>query len=292
MAHGRKGTKPDGVGDGDAARGPLHLGREPKILADAFARDLTGFASDQELLDELHRIRTGDGRIDPTKMRAFFALRSRYAEDELEAATERGIPNYVILGAGLDSFAFRRPEMMRKLDVYEVDHPASQTWKCERLAELSLELPPTLHFVPVDFERQTLAEGLSAGGLARGTVAFFSWLGVTQYLTAEAVLKTFGEIASFAGSGSELVVQFVLPPATLYGADHALVEALAARSAEVGEPWLSFFEPGVLEGHLKERRFRLISHFGPEEAFERCLRGRADGLSLPGYFSFIKAEVA
>ena len=146
------GRGPSRTAWGTAMQRAAHyiLDGEPKILADAFARDLTGFASDQELLDELHRIRAADGRIGPTKMRAFFALRSRYAEDELEAATERGIPNYVILGAGLDSFAFRRPEMMRKLDVYEVAHPASQTWKCERLAELSLELPPTLHFVPVD----------------------------------------------------------------------------------------------------------------------------------------------
>jgi len=224
-------------------------------------------------------------------MIAFFALRNRYAEDELEEAVGRGITRYVILGAGLDSFVFRRPDIMRKLHLYEVDHPVSQAWKRERLAELSLQVPATLHFVPVDFEQHTLAESLIGSGLKPGTIAFFSWLGVTQYLGAEAVLKTLGEIASFAGSGSEMLMQFIVPPANLDGPDRALVEGLAARAAEIGEPWLSFFEPGVLEKHFKQIGFGRISHFGPNDAFERHMRYRMDGLSLPGYFGFIKAEV-
>jgi O-methyltransferase involved in polyketide biosynthesis len=105
------------------------------------------------------------------------------------------------------------------------------------------------------------------------------------------VLKTLGEIASFAGSGSEMVMQFIVPPANLDGADRALVEGLAARAAEIGEPWLSFFEPGVLERHFKQIGFGRISHFGPDDAFERYMRCRMDGLTLPGYFGFIKAEV-
>ena len=93
-----------------------------------------------------------------------FALRSRYAEDELAAAAQSGASQYIILGAGLDSYAYRRPDAMRSLRIYEVDHPASQTWKRARLAELEIDAPPTLRYVPVNFERETLTDGLAAGG--------------------------------------------------------------------------------------------------------------------------------
>jgi methyltransferase (TIGR00027 family) len=259
----------------------------PKILADPFARDFIGLASDEELRKALDAFAPRDFR----RMRTLFALRSRYAEDQLSIAVERGILQYVILGAGLDSFAFRRPDLMRALHVYEVDHPASQSWKRARLAELGVAVPPTLHYVPIDLEHTILSSRLAGGGFNRDAQAFFSWLGVTQYLDRDSVLNTLREIASVTASGSELVVQYIVPPATLSQEEGELVAALADRSASMGEPWLSFFEPKDLEIHLKRIGFGEIEHFGVEQATERYLVGRKDGLTLPGYFRMIKARV-
>jgi methyltransferase (TIGR00027 family) len=108
-------------------------------------------------------------------MRTPYVIRNRYGEDELANAVTQGVTQYVILGAGLDSFAYRRPDFMRHVEVFEVDHPASQTWKRHRVAELEIPVPPTLHYVPVDFEVQTLTEGLAAGGLHGMAPTFFSW---------------------------------------------------------------------------------------------------------------------
>jgi methyltransferase (TIGR00027 family) len=264
------------------------LDDEPKILADPFARDLAGFASDEELRKALDAFALRDF----ARMRTVFTLRSRYAEDELGMAVERGLSQYIILGAGLDSFAFRRPDLMRALHVYEVDHPASQAWKRAKVAELGIDVPPTLHYVAIDFEHATLTEGLTAGGVKRDAPVFFSWLGVTQYLRRDTVLRTLREIASATAPGSELVFQFIVTATTLSKADADLVTTLAARAGALGEPWLSFFEPGDLEAHLRQIGFEQIFHFGPEQATERYLLGRADGLRLPAHFRMIKARVS
>jgi methyltransferase (TIGR00027 family) len=262
----------------------------PKILADSFARDLVGLGSDAELRKAL------DADVyarlpDFPRLRTVFALRSRYTEDELGMAVQRGISQYVILGAGLDSFAHRRGDLMHVLHVYEVDHLASQSWKRARLAELGIPVPPTLHYVPLDLRHATLRNGLAAGGVARDAKAFFSWLGVTQYLPRDVVLNTLREIVSAAAPGSELVVQFVVPPATLTREDAGLVTALADIAASIGEPYQSFFEPEDLQDQLKQIGFDEIVHFGPEEATKKYLLGRTDGLRLPGYFRMIKACV-
>ena len=148
------------------------LDDEPKILADLFARLFAGFSTDEELPKTL-----ADGSWSPVdfpRMRTNFGLRNRYAEDELFQAVQRGVSQYIMLGAGLDSFAYRRPDFMRTVEVYEVDHPASQRWKRERVAELGIETPAKLHYVPIDFEQETLAKGLQAGGVNRHARAFFS----------------------------------------------------------------------------------------------------------------------
>ena len=213
------------------------LDQELKILDDPFARTFAGFSSDEELLKGLNALAYPEF----VRMRTLFALRNRYAEDELGRTIERGISQYTILGAGLDSFAYRRPDLLQTLDVYEVDHPASQAWKRRRVEELGIKIPTRLHYVPIDFERQTLTEGLAAGGINSKASTFFSWLGVTQYLSSAAVLGTLREIAELPAPGSELVFQFVVPAATLAGEENSLVISLAGRSAAVGEPWLSFF---------------------------------------------------
>ena len=181
------------------------LDAEPKILADPFARALAGFSSDEEFL-KAHQA------LPNPWLRTLFALRHGLAEDELAKAVEHGTRQYVILGAGLDSFAYRQPDLMRSLDVYEVDHPTSQAWKRERVAALGITVPPTLHYAPIDFERDTLTEGLTRAGLNRSEATFFTWLGVTQYLTRDAVLSTLQEVAAFSTAGSTLVLEFIAPP--------------------------------------------------------------------------------
>src|SRR5262249_10394666 len=168
------------------------LDAEPKILSDTFARAFAGFSSDQEFLAGLDAVPSAN----LAWLRTSFALRNRLAEDELADAVKGGVAQYVILGAGLDSFAYRRPDLMQSLTVYEVDHPASQAWKRERVAALGIEVPSTLHYVPIDFEDATLIEGLASAGLDRRAPVFFSWLGVTQYLTREAGLRTLQEGAT------------------------------------------------------------------------------------------------
>jgi methyltransferase (TIGR00027 family) len=264
------------------------LDAEPKILDDRFARAFAGFASDDQLLQALNEVSYPDfGR-----MRTLFALRNRYAEDELSKAIEQGTSQYIILGAGLDSFAYRRSDLMGALDVFEVDHPASQAWKCARVAELGIKTPTRLHYVPIDFERETLTAGLTMAGIDFTDRTFFSWLGVTQYLSAGVVLGTLREVAELATPGSEIVFQFVVPAASLPGNEGALVETLAARAAAVGEPWLSFFEPEELEAHLRQMGFAKVFHFSPQQATERYLLGRTDDLRVPAYFHMIRAGVA
>jgi methyltransferase (TIGR00027 family) len=261
------------------------LDDEPKLLADPFAGRLAGHASDEEVL----QASAAHPLAHIPWLRTQFALRNRLAEEELGNAVGQNIRQYVILGAGLDSFAYRQPSLMKILDVYEVDHPGSQEWKRARIAELGLDVPSRLHYAPVDFEHQTLTEGLIAAGVDRSQRAFFSWLGVTQYLTAEAVSRTLREIAELFAEGSILVVEFIAPAATLHPQEADLVVALAAGAARVGEPWLSYFTAEDMERLLRAAGFSSVVKFGPEQAFDRYLRGRTDGSRLPGYFRMIKA---
>ncbi len=144
------------------------LDEEPKILVDPYARAFAGFTSDEELINanDKHPM----ARV--PWMRTQFPLRNRYTEEKLVAAMEEGVTQYVILGAGLDSFAYRRSDLMHRLDVHEIDHPASQAWKRARVAELAMEVPEKLHYLPVDFEHETLADGLRRSYLRRNEKAF------------------------------------------------------------------------------------------------------------------------
>jgi methyltransferase (TIGR00027 family) len=257
-----------------------------EILADPFARAFAGYASDAEMLQA---IALANYPAFP-RMRVLFALRNRFAEDQLTEAMTRDIRQYLILGAGLDSFAYRRPDLMSSLDVFEVDHPASQRWKRERLAELGITAPAHLHYLAIDFERQTLAACLSDSAVDLTKPVFLSVLGVTQYLTRAAFLHTLGEVATTA-RGSEIVLQYVVPPATLAGGEADLVRAWIEDGKSLGEPWLSFYEPSEMERHLTDVGFGHFSHLGAKQAAERYLAHREDGFLLPGYSRLIHARL-
>lgn len=214
-------------------------------------------------------------------LRAFLVARSRIAEEALDEAVRRGVRQYVVLGAGLDTFAYRNPYPASHLRVFEVDHPATQAWKRRQLATAALALPESLTFVAVDFESETLAERLASAGFRGGEPAFFSWLGVTMYLTRPAVLGTLGYVAGLP-AGSGIVFDYAVPSATLALVRRAVMRAVMRRVAAAGEPWKSFFEPRELALELRARGFRQLEDLGPEQLNRRFFSGRTDGLQVGG----------
>lgn len=246
---------------------------DPRVFADPLALAIVGADAGELRSDE-----TSQSRISRV-MRAFMAVRSRYAEDGLAAAFEAGTREYVVLGAGLDTFAYRNP--YPGLRVFEVDHPATQGWKRRRLEAAGIAIPESMTFAPVDFERQTLAEGLAQAGFQRDQKAFFSWLGVVPYLTRSAALETLRFVASLP-PGSEIAFDYARPPESLDPVSRQAVEALAARVAAAGEPFQTFFDPAELEAELRPMGFASFESLGSEEINARYFSGRSDGLRVGG----------
>ena len=176
-------------------------------------------------------------------------LRARYAEDALQAAIERGVRQYVIVGAGFDSFSLRQPAFAQHVDVFEIDHPATQELKRQRLRERGVALPDTLHFVPADLGEERIAESLGRSTFRLMDPAFFSWLGVTQYLSREANLATLRGIVACSAPGSELVFTYVEQRA-LESRASTRVGNLQQAFAAAREPWLSGFDPSLLAENL------------------------------------------
>lgn len=258
----------------------------PKLLVDPFARDLAGYDSDDALLRAFES-------LEPPSLlpaRVSFALRHRYAEDEMAAAWLRGVTQAVILGAGLDSLAYRCPGALNGLTIVEVDHPSSQAWKIGRVAELGLKPTVCLRHLAIDFEHQTLGDGLSQGDLELRAPVFISCLGVTQYLTCDALQRLLRDTAAVAAPGSELVLQFIMPPDTLPPGSRESLMRVIRWSETVGEPWLSFYMPSEMEDRLREAGFSSVTHFGPPDAAERYLRGHPGGFPTPPGLTMVTAR--
>jgi methyltransferase (TIGR00027 family) len=200
--------------------------------------------------------------------RLFFAVRSRFAEDSLAAAYARGVRQAVWLGAGLDTFALRNSHA--GLAIFEVDHPATQAWKRQCLAQAGLAIPPSLSFAPVDFERERLADGLAAARFDAGRPGFFVWLGVVPYLTLPAIHTTLDFISGVPEA--EVVFDYSEPLENYSPEGRARMEAAAARVAAAGEPWISHFDPATLAELLRAKGFHEIEDLGPALIAERYLQ--------------------
>jgi methyltransferase (TIGR00027 family) len=224
------------------------------------------------------------------RLRAFLAARSRYAEDELHIAITRGVHQYVVLGAGLDTFAYRNPYPEDVLHVFEVDHPVTQNWKHSRLKEADIPIPGTLTFSPVEFETQTLEEGLRQAGFDTRKSTFFSWLGVTPYLTSSAVTATLRFVASMP-VGSGIVFDYLISPSLLNAAARQAFDSLAHRVALAGEPFQAFFDPSLLKSSLMAMGFGQIEDLGPEELNGRYFQGRLDKLRVGSLSHVMNARV-
>jgi methyltransferase (TIGR00027 family) len=223
-------------------------------------------------------------------LRASLAARSRYTEDELQIAVKRGVHQYVVLGAGLDTFAYRNPYPEDVLLVFEVDHPTTQTWKRTRLEESGIPIPRTLTFVPIDFETQTLEDGLRRAGFDRGKSTFFSWLGVAPYLKSSAITDTLRFVASMP-VGSGIVFDYMISPSLLNPTARLALDRLAHRVALAGEPFQSFFDPSSFKSSLLAMGFRQIENIEPEEMNARYFKGRTDELGVGSLAHIINARV-
>lgn len=241
---------------------------QPLILDDPIAVRLVGPGFARDMVRAMHPV----GR----DFRAFMAVRSRYVEDQL-AAVAQGVAQYVVLGAGLDTFAYRNP--FPALRVFEVDFPATQAWKRALLMEAAIKSPVGLTFVPLDFERKTLASGLAEAGFEAGAPAFFGWLGVVPYLTLEAFRATLDAIAHLP-AGSGVGFDYALSPQTLSPLGRTAFDALAHRVAAAGEPFRLFFTPGELETELRRAGFERIEQRDSDQLNEMYFKDRADGLKL------------
>jgi methyltransferase (TIGR00027 family) len=232
-----------------------------RIFADPLARRILGPDADA-LVQE---VGSDPGR---QRLRLFVAVRTRFAEDALRVATEEGVRQLVVLGAGLDTYAYRT--RLDNLRIFEVDHPDTQEWKRERLSEAAIPVPSSLTFAPVDFERETLADGLAKVGFDPSARTFFSWLGVVPYLTENAVYSTLDFIARLKG-GAHVVFDYANPRAP----DEDGGAALAARVASVGEAFKSYFESDDLFAKLTALGFREVEDLGPAQIGARYLAKRS-----------------
>ncbi len=222
--------------------------------------------------------------MDPEGTRPFRAsivARARFIEDLLVEEASRGVAQYVLLGAGLDTFAQRRPELASRLRIFEVDRPEPQEWKRRRLIELGYGVPPHLQLVPVDFEAgESWRERLVAHGFALGEPALVASTGVSMYLTHAANRETLRQIASF-GPGSTLAMTFLLPLERAAPEAREGLERSAKGARASGTPFISFFEPTALMAMAREAGFREVEHVSAAALTERYFADRTDGLRPP-----------
>ncbi|MCC8982243.1 class I SAM-dependent methyltransferase [Bradyrhizobium acaciae] len=199
-------------------------------------------------------------------------IRSRYAEDALRDATTRGISQYVLIGAGLDSFSLRRPAFSDALTIFEIDHPATQTMKIQRIQQCGMSLPPSVHFIAADLANEDLVSVLARSPFRMGEKAFFSWLGVTVYLTRDANLATLRAVATCGAPGSELVFTYVDQAEFAPDASRSPHRENARAVAQIGEPWISGFNPDEIGNDLAGVGLELV-----EDLDGKAIWGRYQG---------------
>jgi methyltransferase (TIGR00027 family) len=269
-------------------RAQHHLHDEPKLLDDAYAHRLLTAAEmaafrERYVHDGLE-LGVTPGDPETTLARALREItaapavlaRARYTEDRLSMAVERGVAQYVLVGAGLDTFAFRRSDLRDRVQVFELDHPQSQAVKRERLASAGLAHPSNLHFGTVDFERESVAAALARLPFRPDRPAVFAWLGVTPYLTRAAIEGTWRAMRSVAARGSELVFDFIHPDALSETAPPSVRKTLE-RVRAVGEPMITGLDPTALRAELEATGWTLIEQLDAAATNQRYFAMRTDG---------------
>jgi methyltransferase (TIGR00027 family) len=252
------------------------LDGDPKILSDPLA---VGFVlgsseaevrANAEVLSQPMRRRTRSGIV----------VRSRFAEDQLCEAVAEGARQYLILGAGFDTFAYRQPEWAADIAIVEIDHPVTQAAKRRYLQQAGIDLPANVSFGAVDFERMSIVDGIAQSAFDPTLPTFVSWLGVTMYLTRPAIEETLHFVLSLP-SPSRITFSFFAPPEVTTDPDvKAQTELMMGMAAELGEPMITFFEPEELAQWLLQLGFAQVFHLSVKETRRRYLANRTDDLPV------------
>lgn len=252
----------------------LHVDGLPHVFEDAIGLALVNPAADWQQRPDMSEF--------TRPFRASVLARARYVEDALEESISRGTQQYVILGAGLDTFAQRKRELARRLrGIFEVDQPGPQTWKRQRLDELGYGVAPPLRLVPVDFEHgQAWLPQLIAAGFDPQQPSLVASTGVSMYLTTEAIASTLREVAAL-GPGSTLIMSFMLPIELVDPTLRPGLEAAARGAREHGTPFISFFTPEHMLELAREAGFRAPQHVSANALAQRYFADRSDGLRPP-----------
>jgi len=257
----------------------------PAIFDDPLAVSMLGPAEAAEVQKDRHPFDDPVSRA----VRGSLVVRSRVAEEQWAKTAAAGIRQYVILGAGLDTYAYRHADAASAC-IFEVDHQDTQRWKRDRLRAAGIAEPACLTYVGVDFECDALADALADAGFEPQEPAFFSWLGVVVYLDEDAIERTLRFVASCT-KGSGIVFDYVVAPELLSPRERLGLELVAARVAERGEPWKTYFDPEALTETLRSLGFSEVTHFTPQELHQRFFASRSDGLRMGGSSRLILARV-
>jgi methyltransferase (TIGR00027 family) len=250
-------------------RAAHQLADHPPVLDDPIALPLLGPGFARDLDRAMEKV--------ARDFRAFMAARSRYVEDNVVRAVSAGVEQYVVLGAGLDTFAYRNP--FPSLRIFEVDFPATQEWKRDLLHDARINIPESLTYVPLDFEHKALAAGLADAGFDLRRPAFFGWLGVVPYLTIEAFRATLNDVARLP-CGTGISFDFAFPPETLTPQRRKVFDTLSQRVAAAGEPFQLFFTSEKLASELHILGFTRIEQVDSDRLNELYFQNRADGLRI------------
>ena len=248
---------------------------DPVVFRDPLALRVLGMNRDRLELNDLRAPRRPFSR----SLRAFVVARSCLAEGTLHEAAIAGATQYVLLGAGLDTFAYRNPH--DQVRVFEVDHPATQLWKRTLLQQNGIPQPESCRYVPVDFERDDLIERLLAAGFAPGAKTVIAWLGVVPYLTTEAMRTTLRGLAGLPGE-LKIVLDYTLPRAMLPPNEQLALDSLSARVAQAGESFQQFFAPEQMKQELGDSGWGVLLDLDSSGINARYFAGRSDSLSVLG----------
>lgn len=223
------------------------------------------------------------------QMRASITGRARFIEDLVEKMAQKEKIQYVILGAGLDTFAQRREKLLQRVEVFEVDEASTQEWKKKRLKELALPMPKELHFVSVDFEKESWWDKLIKSGLDLSKPTAIVSTGVSMYLSKEANLATLKQVSKLA-PGSTFAMTFMLSLELLEGPEKSIMEFVMQKAAEASTPFLSLFKPEEILELAKEAGFKKVQYVSGQDIYQRYFSGRPDALNAGTAEAFLVVQ--